>query len=287
MCMATFAGIQMSSSVVIMIRVLISLIVTILAHKIVIKLINTALLRKHHKSKIKNTQFTVMKHLVSAIIYIVGIATAISFIPALETVAVSLFAGAGVIAVVLGFAAQQAFSNIIHGIFIAMYKPFRVDDMIKFNNNLGIVEDITLRHTVIRNFENKRYVVPNSVLGNQTIENYHIKDEKTCEHIEFGISYDSDIDKAIRIIREEVERHPDNIDVRTKKEKEGGEPRILIKVTGFGESSIDIKAWAWANDPSKAYLMGCDVRKSIKERFDKEGVEIPYPYRTVVYKKDM
>ena len=122
-----------------------------------------------NKIKIDPTQFTLLKNASSALIYIAGIGLAIYFIPSLRAMAVSLFAGAGVMALIIGFASQKAFSNIISGIFIAIFHPFRVGDIIKFSDKIGVVEDINLRHTVIRNFENKRYIIPNSIISERQL----------------------------------------------------------------------------------------------------------------------
>lgn len=90
---------------------------------------------------------------------------------ALRTVATSLLAGAGILAVAVGFASQQALSNIVSGIMIVIFKPFRVNDRLNIGTTFnGIVEDITLRHTVIRDFENKRIIVPNMVISQECLE---------------------------------------------------------------------------------------------------------------------
>ncbi|MBU0535599.1 MAG: mechanosensitive ion channel family protein [Nanoarchaeota archaeon] len=236
---------------------------------------------------VDTTTFVFFKHLISALIYLVGIGLAIYVIPTFRTLSISIFASAGVLAVVLGFAAQKAFSNVISGIFIAMFRPFRVGDLIKFGDKVGRVEDINLRHTIIRNFENKRYIVPNSVISEEVIENYHLGDPKVCRFVEFGISYDSDVDKAMKIMQQECEKHPECIDTRTEKEKEDGFPQVSVRVLGFSDSSQNLRAWAWAKNPMAAFRMGTDLNRIIKKRFDKEGIEIPYPYRTIVFKDKM
>ena len=122
-------------------------------------------------------------------------------IPKLKSLGVTIFAGAGILAAIIGFASQAAFSNIVSGIFIVIFKPFRVGDIVKISNLYsGIVEDITLRHTVISDFENKRLIIPNSVISAETIHNSNILDNKICNHIWYGISYDSDVDLATSII---------------------------------------------------------------------------------------
>jgi small conductance mechanosensitive channel len=241
-----------------------------------------------HHIKVDPTQYAFLKHLASATIYIIGIGLAIYTIPSLRALSVSLFAGAGVIAVIIGFASQQAFSNVISGIFIALFKPFRVGDKVKIKETVaGYVEDITLRHTVIRDFENKRIIIPNSVISNEIVENAHIGDEKICKHVNMSISYDANIDKAMKIMQREAMKHPNFLDNRTSKEKREKEPVVPARVIGFGDFSVHLRAWVWTANPTTAWRMGCDLNKSIKESFDKEGIEIPYPHRTIVYKKDI
>lgn len=240
--------------------------------------------------KLDNTQYSFVNHFMSALIYLIGIGLAIYVIPSFRAFSVSIFAGAGVLAVILGFASQQAFSNIISGIFIVMFKPFRVGDWIKVKdveNVSGIVEDITLRHTMIKDFENKRIVIPNSVINNEIIENKNLEDNKICRFIEIGISYDSDVNRAIEIMRDEAKKHPLFIDARSDEEKQNNIDPVRVKVMGFGDSSVNLRAWVWSNTPINAFMMHLDLNKAIKERFDREGVEIPFPYRTLVYKKDL
>jgi small conductance mechanosensitive channel len=240
------------------------------------------------KVKVEPTQYKFMSHFISAVIYLIGFGIIIYMIPSLRALSVSLLAGAGILAIVIGFASQQAFSNLISGVFIIASRPYRVGDIIKLQDGvLGAVDDITLRHTVIKNFQNKRVIIPNSIMNSVTIENYNIEDPKICKWIDFGISYDSDINLAMKIMREEVERHPNFLDIRTGEQKKSKEPAVNVRVVGFGDSSVNIRAWAWAANPGAGFKMACDLMKTIKERFDKEGVEIPFPYRTIVYKKDL
>jgi small-conductance mechanosensitive channel len=103
----------------------------------------------------------------------------------------------------------------------------------------------------------------------------------------FSISYDSDINKAMAIIKDEIEKHPLILDTRNERQKQHNEPMVPTKVVGLSDFSIDIKAWAWTADNDNGFQLKVDVLKSVKERFDREGVEIPFPYRTIVYKKDI
>lgn len=272
------------------ILILIILVATIIASRVARRLLH----RYFHRAKkakivkMDETTYTFLKHFLSALIYVIGISVAIYMIPSLRTLSISLFAGAGIIAVIVGFASQAAFSNIVAGVFISIFKPFRVGDRIKLSTGLyGVVEDITLRHTVIRTFENIRHVMPNSKISEETIENMDLGDPAIHKFIEYGISYDSDIDKASKIITQELIKHPDSMDKRTPEQKRKREPAVSVRVIGWSDSSITLKAAVWCKDNASAYRLRTDTLKTIKQRFDKEGIEIPFPYRTVVMKKDL
>lgn len=231
------------------------------------------------------TKYRFVKNAVSFIIFLVALILIFYIIPELRSLGVTLFAGAGILAIIIGFASQAAFANIISGIFIVTSQPFRVGDYIKIDNeHFGTVEDITLRHTVIRNNENRRIIIPNSVINNQTIINSNIIDEKVCSLIELGISFDSNIDLAITLIRDEVMKHPLFFDNRTDEQIANNDPAVVVRVMSLGEYSVNLRAYAWAKSSLNAFILRTDLLKSIKERFDREGIEIPFPYRTITYK---
>lgn len=239
---------------------------------------------------IKNdpTNYKFLQHAISAVIYIIGFSWAVYMMPNLRAVAGSLLAGAGILAVAIGFASQHALSNVISGIFIIIFKPFRVNDRLIIRDTLsGIVEDITLRHTIIRDFQNRRIIIPNSLISEEVIINSDYEDDRICRWIEIGISYDSDIDKAKAIMREEALHHPLRIDARTPEQLAKGADEIPVRVVKLGEYAITIRIWAWANNAAEGFVMECDLLESIKKRFDVEGIEIPFPYRTIVYKNSV
>ncbi|MEO1435212.1 MAG: mechanosensitive ion channel family protein [Bacteroidota bacterium] len=196
----------------------------------------------------------------------------------------SMLAGAGILAVAIGFASQHALANIIGGVFIVIFKPFRVNDRISLRDLSGIIEDITLRHTVIRNFENRRILVPNSLISGEILVNADFEDEKILKWLDIGISYDSDIDIARSIIRDEALKHPLLIDTRTPEQIEKGDLLAPVRVIALAESSITLRAFLWTKNSADAFAIGCDLMESIKKRFDQEGVEIPFPHRTIVQK---
>jgi len=234
------------------------------------------------------TNYQFLRYAISALIYLVGFSVAIFQVEALKALAGSILAGAGILAIAVGFASQHALSNVISGFFIILFKPYRINDRIVINDKMmGVVEDITLRHTVIRDFQNQRIVIPNSVISNETIVNADMEDEKVCRFVEIGISYDSDIQLAKTIMREEAMKHPSQIDNRKPEDKAKGKEEVTVRVLSFGESSVNLRAWVWAANFAEGFAMHCDLLESIKGRFDAEGIEIPFPHRTLVFKNSL
>ncbi len=230
------------------------------------------------------TNYSFLKNSIGFFIFILAFVFIFYQIPYLKTLGTALFAGASFIAVAVGFASQKAFANIIGGIFILIFKPFKIGDVIEIGENkIGTVEEMTLRHTIIKNFENRRIIIPNSIISEVTIVNSHFQDEKIRKHIIFNIGYNSDIDKAMAIISEEAIKNPLCIDNRTADEIKKGIPQVVVRVIALSDFSVDLKAYIWANNNSDAFILKCDLLKAVKQRFDKEGIEIPYPYRTIVH----
>ena len=264
---------------------IIALLVAFIISKILRIILSRFINLSSNKLKIDPTQFNFLKNAVSFFVFLGAIIFIFYTIPKLKTLSITLFAGAGILTAVALFASQQAFANIVSGIFIVIFKPFRVNDIVDIGNlPKGRVEDITLRHTVIRNYENRRMIIPNSIISSEIVVNSSIVDEATCNFIEMCISYDSDIDKAIEIMQDEVSRHPNFVDHRTEEEKSSDVPLVTVRVINFGDSSVNLRAYAWTEDHSSGFVLKTDLNKSIKESFDRKGIEIPFPYRTIVYK---
>lgn len=231
------------------------------------------------------TSYKFLRYVVVATIGFVGVVFGLMAFPGLKGVAQTALGGAGVLALIAGLAAQEALSNVIGGLFIISFRPFQIGHLIKVTDSMtGTVTDITLRHTIIRNFENKRIVIPNSVINKEKLINYDLDELKCCERIEIGISYDSDIDLAKKIMREECENHPLILDNRSEEDKMEGKPVVRTALIALGDSSMTIRAWTWGKNFSDSFQLKIDVLESIKKRFDKEGIEIPFPYRTIVMK---
>ncbi|WP_227006116.1 mechanosensitive ion channel family protein [Marinifilum sp. N1E240] len=249
------------------------------------KLINLFVKRQSKKVNVDPTNFSFIKNSVSFFVYTGGLIAVFYVTPSLKNISAALFASAGIFAAIAGFASQKAFSNIVGGIFILIFRPFGVRDTIEIDNmHKGVVEEITLRHTIIRNYENRRIVIPNSIISDATIINSNIIDEKIKKFVEFEISYDSDIDKAKQIIREEAAKHPFLLDMRSDEEKANNTDQVIVRVVGLGEYSVKLRSYLWADCNDNAFVLHCDLNESVKKRFDENGIEIPFPYRTIINK---
>ncbi len=248
------------------------------------------LFRRSQKRKklaiLDQTTSSFIQRLLVYTLYIIGMAIFLSLIPGMEKVSSSILAGAGIMAMAVGFASQEALSNFVSGLFIVFGKPFRIGDSIMIDSVVnGTVAEITLRHTIIKSLDNRMIIIPNSKINSSTIVNSTIGEQDTCSFIEVGVSYDTNLDKAIDVMRDEIMHHPLLIDRRTPEEKQGNTPQVVIRVIALGDSAITLKAWAWAENAGNAFVLKCDLLKSIKERFDKENIEIPYPYNNIIVKK--
>jgi small conductance mechanosensitive channel len=261
------------------------IIVTFIVSRILRFLVGRFFRAAARKLKVDPTRYNFFKNAVDFILFFIALVVIFRSIPALHTAGTTLLTGAGVLAAIVGFASQAAFSNIISGFFLVIFKPFSVGDRVRIGQlYTGDVEDINLRHTTIKDFENRRVIIPNSVISNETIINSTITDEKTCMFVEVAISLSSNIDQAIKIIQEEAGRHRYYIDNRTDIEKTRGEHPVMVRVMTFLDSGIHLRASVWAKDPTDGFDLKCDLNKSIKERFDAAGITMANLHHLLVMK---
>lgn len=279
-----FFGVSLTMLVSIAVKIILIYLLIRLATSLVKHFIRKATKREAHA--LDKTTGNYLQQILVIVIYVIGVSAIIGNIPGLEKIGSSILASAGILTAAVALASQEALSNFIGGVFIVVGKPFKLGDFIDVDGvAAGTVIEITLRHTVIRNAENRMILIPNSKINSSTITNSTIGDPATCAFIEVGVSYNDDLDKAMEVLRDEVMKHPSLIDRRSEAEKEAGEPQVKVKVMALGDSSITLRAWAWAASSGDAAMMRFDLYKSIKERYDKEGIEIPYPYYNQVVKQ--
>lgn len=267
---------------------LITLVVIVLSLGITLKVTKKVIKNMTKKNRIDETSARFSYRIISAIIYTLAIFGIIMQVNPLRQISVTLLASSGVAVLVLGFAAQEAFSNIIAGFFISFFRPFSVGELIILpgQNISGRIEDINLRHTVVRTFENNRIIIPNSTINKSIIENRDITEKKMCSFLLMSISYDSNVDRAKEIMMEEALKHPNLIDIRTTEDIMNNVPQLSVTLVSLGNFSVDLRMGVWSADSASGWVMLSDLRDSIKKRFDQEGIEIPYPYQNVIMKKE-
>jgi len=277
---------RLGFNLLLLLKVLVVLLAAFLVERLLYRLLRR-MYKRSDKLREDATRYRFLRNALRFIVSLGAIGTIVYMIPSFKHLAVTLFAGAGILVAILGFATQRAFANIISGIFIVSFKPFRVGDLIKIGEtHIGTVEDITLRHTVIVTFENRRVIIPNAVISDETIVNSSLVDEATCEFVEFGISYESDLDAAMAILQQEAEMHPTCMDRRTEQEMEKGEPKVSVMLVRIDDSCLVIRAYVWAADPVRARMMHYDLNRSVKLHFDRANIDIPYPQRTISFKSE-
>ncbi len=282
--MQFFSGLKWLENTIFVVSIII---IALILLRVLRFLLNRFLMRSSEQLRVDPTHYHFLKNALSFIVFLVALIVILYGIPEFKQLGLSLFAGAGIIAAIIGFASQAAFSNIISGIFIVIFKPFRVGDVVQVGDTrTGTIEDITLRHTVIRNFENRRFIIPNSMISEDVILNSSITDEKIANFVIVGISYDSNIDTAMQIMTDEAMAHPLLLDNRSDEDIQNGAPVVVMRVVSLSDSSVDIRATCWTKDFMDGFVLKTDLFKSIKQRFDREGIEIPFPHRTIVMKKD-
>jgi small-conductance mechanosensitive channel len=195
----------------------------------------------------------------------VAIAAAVAGVPAILTAFATI---SGALALGFAFAAGDIIENFVAGIFILKDKPFTVGDHIQWNGNDGIVREINLRVTKLDTFNNEQLTVPNSDLANAVVMN-PVANETRRVPFDFGIEYDADIDLAREIIIDEA----DKIDGIL------ADPAPTAPVTGLADSAVVLNGRVWIN-PRETGAGGVKTKwvEAVKNRFDAEGVGMPYPH---------
>ena len=253
-------------------RTVVILIITYVIAKVIGKLFNKQQLSgKIHMKFLKN--------IIIAIVWMISLTSIASQFTVFSSLAKTVLAGSGILAAILGLAAQESFANIISGIMISVFRPFDIGDRIKIvgDDTAGFVEDITLRHTVIRTYMNVRLIIPNSTMGSAKIENSTYS-KGACYPIDVTIAYE-DRDKryrALEIMEEIVTQHPLFYDNRTDEQKLNGDKLVNATCVSLGESGIDLRVLMWTENVIDNNKACSDCRLKILDRFEEENIEIPY-----------
>lgn len=181
----------------------------------------------------------------------------------------SLIAVLGTIGLAIGLALQGTLSNIASGIMLLLLRPFNVGDAVEIAGTSGVVDEIGLFVTDMHTFDNIAVTMPNSEIWGTEIKNYTRNPTRRVD-FEFGIAYDDDINKAMRVINEVLDSDERVLD----------EPEPLIAVNNLGDNAVGILARPWTRTEN-VWPLRFDITKRIKERFDEEDISFPFPQRDV------
>lgn len=181
----------------------------------------------------------------------------------------AVLGAAGIVGVAVGFASQTSLSNIISGLFLVWEKPFSTGDAIDVSGTVGVVHSIDLLSIKLRTFDNRFIRIPNETLIKNNVVN--ITRFPIRRHdIQIGVAYKEDVEKVIRVLKEVANANPHCLD----------EPEPLVIFTGFGESSLNFLFGVWFAKDDFLILRN-SIMAEIKERFDAEDIEIPFPHRSL------
>lgn len=174
---------------------------------------------------------------------------------------------AGALALAVGFAAQDLIENFVAGVFIIQDEPFTSGDWIEWNGNSGVVREVQLRVTKLDTFDNQLVTVPNSDLASAALINNEANDERRVS-VGFGIGYEDDIEQAREAIIDEGSRLEGVLD----------EPEPTAPVTELGDSAVVLDGRIWIEPEVSSYgAVRARFVEVVKERFDAEGLDMPYP----------
>ena len=200
------------------------------------------------------------------LVFILGILIAIS---QLGISLGPLLAGLGIAGFIIGFALQDSLSNFASGILILLYRPFDVGDTVTAGGVSGRVSHMSLVNRTFMTFDNQKLVVPNNAIWQSVITNFTAQKTRRVD-LTFGIAYDQDIDEVEKIIRDVLGGFDAILE----------DPEPMIKVNELADSSVNIIVRPWVNTDTY-WDTYWDLTKAIKQRFDKEGINIPFPQRDV------
>jgi small-conductance mechanosensitive channel len=178
--------------------------------------------------------------------------------------------GAGFLGIVVGMAARQTLGSFIAGFVVMFSRPFRLGDWVVIGEWEGIVTDITILNTRIKTFDDEEVVVPNDRVVNATVTN-RTRRGRLRLTVEVGVDYDTDLEGAESVVRDAI----DGVDhVRRV-------PKPQVVPTAFGDSAVVLEVRFWIDNPSarRRWQTRAGVIRAVKEAFEREGIQIPFPQR--------
>jgi small-conductance mechanosensitive channel len=218
-------------------------------------------------------------------VVIKSLVLSVGFLILLSTLGISvtpILTALGVGGLAVALALQDTLGNLFAGMHLLMERSIRVGDFLKLESGQeGYVVDIGWRTTKVRMLPNNLVIIPNSKLAQSVVTNYYLPETRMAVLISISVGYGSDAEQVERVLVEEA--------VRAAGEVPGllADPAPFVRfIPGFGESSLDFTLICQVKEVVDQYLAQHELRKRILARFRREGIEIPFPIRTVHLKQD-
>ena len=199
-------------------------------------------------------------------VFVVGFVVALSM---LEVNVGPLLAAIGAAGFIMGFALQGTLSNFAAGVMILIYRPYDIGDLVEVGGMLGKVDAMTIVSTTLRKVDNQKVVIPNNMIWGDIITNITGTSKRRVDLV-FGIGYSDDLAKAQRVLEDILANHEAILK----------DPAPVVKVHELADSSVNFVVRPWV-ETDNYWDVYWDVTRSVKERFDAEGVSIPFPQQDV------
>jgi len=182
----------------------------------------------------------------------------------------SIVAVLGAAGLAIGLALQGTLSNVAAGVMLIIFRPIKIDDFVKVGDKMGTVKKISLNFTEIADLTNAQVIVPNSDVWGNTITNFTTNDTRRVEWT-FGVGYGVNLKQAEDAILNEI----------MADDRAHSDPAPFIQVANLGGSSVDFMVRVWCNS-TDYFEFKNDMNRKVKEALDREGIDIPFPTRTLL-----
>lgn len=215
---------------------------------------------------------SLLRSIISFSIVFIGLFISLEILN-LEKTVTSLLAGAGVIGLALGFAFQEIASNFVSGILIAFREPYKLGDIVEMDGHFGEVTRINLRTTSITTFQGLEVLIPNKYMFTKPFINFTTTPKRRLD-LKIGVSYSDDLELVEKVTKEALEDIEERIPLD-----------IEVYFQEFGSSSINLEARLWIKYPGNQDFLKARHKaiKHIKKAYDKNGITIPFPIRTLEF----
>jgi small-conductance mechanosensitive channel len=187
------------------------------------------------------TRLRLVRRLTFALIIVIGVAIAASNFDEVSSIARGILASTAVLGLVVGFAARQTLANGIAGILLAITQPIRIGDLVTFEEQTGVVEDVKLTYTYICLDDGRRFIVPNERLAQSSVVNHTILDPRVQAEVSVWLPLDADLDKAMELIRDEEEG-------------------VKVSVAEVDKEGVRLSATVWASGPAERGKTAAELR---------------------------